>query len=217
MSTRSTSRRCQPDSSVALASAARSSGAVIDLSSPECLLVPSSPAPTALASATPTFRNRPGTARIFARVLMRPNSAARVYGPAILTIALVVYAAAYLRWPSLAGQVDLQVYRFGAAQVLAGHDLYATGLTGNPRTLLFDYSPFAALSFLPLALVTPLTAQILGLAANAVLVAYVVLRLLRGAGLTAATGLWGVGALLIGLVAWLEPVRLSLQLGQVNL
>ena len=148
---------------------------------------------------------------------MRPNSAARVYGPAVLTIALGIYAAAYLRWPSLAGQVDLQVYRFGAAQVLAGHDLYATGLTGNPRTLLFDYSPFAALSFLPLALVTPLTAQILGLAANAVLVAYVVLRLLRGAGLTAATGLWGVGALLIGLVAWLEPVRLSLQLGQVNL
>jgi alpha-1,2-mannosyltransferase len=148
---------------------------------------------------------------------MRPNSAARVYGPAVLTIALVVYAAAYLRWPSLAGQVDLQVYRFGAAQVLAGHDLYATGLTGNPRTLLFDYSPFAALFFLPLALVTPLTAQILGLAANAALVAYVVLRLLRAAGMTAATGPWGVGALLVGLVAWLEPVRLSLQLGQVNL
>jgi len=148
---------------------------------------------------------------------MRPNSAARAYGPAVLTIALVVYAAAYLRWPSLAGQVDLQVYRFGAAQVLAGHDLYATGLTGNPRTLLFDYSPFAALFFLPLALVTPLTAQILGLAVNAALVAYVVLRLLRGFGMTAATGLWAIGALLVGLVAWLEPVRLSLQLGQVNL
>jgi alpha-1,2-mannosyltransferase len=168
------------------------------------------------ASATPTFRNRPGTGRNFARVLTRPNSAARAYGPAVLTIALAVYVAAYLRWPSLAGQVDLQVYRFGAAQVLSGHDLYATGLTGNPRTLLFDYSPFAALFFLPLALVTPLTAQILGLALNVALVAYVVWRLLRGLGMTATTGLWPIAALLVGLVAWLEPVRLSLQLGQVN-
>lgn len=147
---------------------------------------------------------------------MRPNSAARAYGPAILTVALAVYAAAYLRWPNLAGQIDLQVYRFGAGQVLAGHDLYATGLTGNTRTLLFDYSPFAALFFLPLALVTPLTAEILGLAVNVGLVAYVVLRLLRGLGMTTATGLWSIGALLVGLVAWLEPVRLSLQLGQVN-
>jgi alpha-1,2-mannosyltransferase len=150
-------------------------------------------------------------------VLTRPNSAPRAYGPAVLTVALVVYAAAYLRWPNLAGQVDLLVYRFGAGQVLAGHDLYSTGLTGNPHTLLFDYSPFAALCFLPLALVTPLTAQILGLVANGALVAYVVLRLLRGLGLTAATGLWGLGALLVGLTAWLEPIRLSLQLGQVNL
>jgi alpha-1,2-mannosyltransferase len=150
-------------------------------------------------------------------VLTRPTSAARAYGPAILTVALVVYAAAYLRWPDLAAQVDLLVYRFGAGRVLAGQDLYSTGLTGNPRTLLFDYSPFAALCFAPLTLVTPLTVQILGLAANSALVAYAVLRMLRGLGMTAATGLWGLGAMLVGLVAWLEPVRLSLQLGQVNL
>lgn len=150
-------------------------------------------------------------------MLTRPNSAARAYGPAVLTVALVVYAAAYLRWPDLAGQVDLLVYRFGAGRVLAGQDLYSTGLTGNPHTLLFDYTPFAALCFLPLALITPLTAQILGLVANCGLVAFAVLRMLRGLGMTAATGLWGLGALLVGLVAWLEPVRLSVQLGQVNL
>ena len=150
-------------------------------------------------------------------MLTRPTSAARAYGPAILTVALVVYAAAYFRWPDLAGQVDLLVYRFGAGRVPAGQDLYSTGLTGNPHTLLFDYSPFAALCFLPLTLVTPLTVQILGLAANCGLVAYAVLRMLRGLGMTAATGLWGLGAMLVGLVAWLEPVRLSLQLGQVNL
>ena len=68
-----------------------------------------------------------------------------------------------------------------------------------------------------MTLVTPLTVQILGLAANCALVAYAVLRMLRGLGMTAATGLWSLGAMLVGLVAWLEPVRLSLQLGQVNL
>jgi alpha-1,2-mannosyltransferase len=148
---------------------------------------------------------------------MRSNSTVRANGPVVLSVALVVYAAAYLRWPDLAGQVDLLVYRFGADQVLAAHDLYSTGLTGNPHTLLFDYTPFAALCFLPFAFVTPLTAQILGLVANGALVAYAVLRMLRALGMTAATGLWGTWALLVGLVAWLEPIRLSLQLGQVNL
>jgi alpha-1,2-mannosyltransferase len=148
---------------------------------------------------------------------MRPNSAARAYGPVVLTVALVVYAAAYVRWPDLAGQVDLLVYRFGADRVLSGQDLYSTGLTGNPHTLLFDYTPFAALCFLPFALVTPLTAQILGLCVNATLVAFAVLRMLRALGMTAATGLLRVCGLLVGLVAWLEPIRLSLQLGQINL
>lgn len=131
-------------------------------------------------------------------------------------MALVVYAAVYVRWPDLFGQVDLLVYRFGGGRVLSGQDLYSIGLTGNPHTLLFDYTPFAALCFLPLTLVTPLTAQILGLVVNVVLVAYAVLRMLGRLGMTASTGLWSLFALLVGLIAWLEPVRLSLQLGQVN-
>jgi alpha-1,2-mannosyltransferase len=175
------------------------------------------PATDGVMSATPTFRNRSAAIRIFTRVATRPNSAARAYGPALLTVALVVYVAAYLSWPNLAGQVDLLVYRFGADRVLAGQDLYSSGLTGNPHTLLFDYTPFAALCFLPLALVTPLTAQILWLIGNCALVAYAVPRMLRGMGMTATTGLWSLGALLVGLVAWLEPIRLSLQLGQINL
>jgi alpha-1,2-mannosyltransferase len=34
---------------------------------------------------------------------------------------------------------------------------------------------------------------------------------------TAATALWSLGALLFGLLVWLEPFRLSLQLGQINI
>ena len=141
----------------------------------------------------------------------------RSYGPAVLMAALVGYAVTYVRWPNLAGQVDLLVYRFGAERVLAGQDLYSIGLTGNPRTLLFDYTPFAALCSLPLTLITPMTAQILGLAVNAGLVVFAVYRMLAMLGMKSSTGSWSLVALLTGLVVWLEPVRLSLQLGQVNL
>lgn len=141
----------------------------------------------------------------------------RSYGPAVLIAAVLGYVAMYLRWPNVAAQVDLQVYRFGAARVLAGQDLYSIGLTGNPHTLLFDYTPFAALCSLPLTLVTTTTAQLMGLAVNVVLVVLVVYRLLTRLGTTTATAVWGLAALLTGLILWLEPVRLSLQLGQVNL
>ena len=147
----------------------------------------------------------------------KANAWVRVYGPVVLLVALVGYAGMYLRWPSLAGQVDLLVYRFGAGRVLAGQDLYSVGLTGNPRTLLFDYTPFAALCSLPLTLVTSPAAQVIGLVANVTLLVYVVRRTLVRLGVTTSTGLWSLGALLVGLLCWLEPVRLSLQLGQVNL
>lgn len=148
---------------------------------------------------------------------IKANAWVRVYGPVILLVALVAYAGTYLRWPSLATQVDLLVYRFGAGRVLAGQDLYSIGLTGNPRTLLFDYTPFAALCSLPLTLVTSPAAQVIGLVVNAALLVYVVRRTLVWLGVTTSTGLWSLGALLTGLLCWLEPVRLSLQLGQVNL
>ncbi|MDP9167853.1 MAG: glycosyltransferase 87 family protein, partial [Actinomycetota bacterium] len=148
---------------------------------------------------------------------MKASTWARIYGPVVLLVALITYVAMYVRWPSLAGQVDLLVYRFGAARVLAGQDLYSVGLTGNPHTLLFDYPPFAALCSVPLALVPGPVAQVVGLVGNLALVIYVVRRCLVRLGMTTEAGLWGVGALVTGLVLWLEPVRLSLQLGQVNL
>jgi alpha-1,2-mannosyltransferase len=155
--------------------------------------------------------------RTFFVMSVKANAWVRIYGPVVLLVAVVAYVAMYVRWPSLVSQVDLQVYRFGAARVVAGRDLYSIGLTGNPRTLLFDYTPFAALCSWPLTFVTPLTAQILGLVVNVALVVYVVRRALLRLGTTTASGLWSLGALVTGLVCWLEPVRLSLQLGQVNL
>ena len=114
--------------------------------------------------------------------------------------ALLAYVVAYVRWPALASQVDLQVYRFGALRVVSGQDLYSIGLTGNTKTLLFDYTPFAALCSLPLTLLNTVTTQVLGLIGNLLLVGYVVHRCLRWLGMTAATGLWRLTALLMALI-----------------
>lgn len=138
-------------------------------------------------------------------------------GPAVLTAALLLYLVVYARWPSMLVQVDLQVYRFGALRVRDGLDLYSVGLTGNPKTLLFIYPPFAALGLLPLAYVSEPTVQVLWLVLMCGLITYAIRAMLTSMGLTAARGLWSLTALLVGLVVWLEPFRLSLQLGQINI
>jgi alpha-1,2-mannosyltransferase len=141
----------------------------------------------------------------------------RVLGPVVLLVALGLYFAAYLRWPSLASQVDLLVYQFGAARVWDDQDLYSVGMTGNSHTMLFDYPPFAGLCFLPLIGLSQPAILTLGFVVNIACVGYIVRRMLSAAGIRAATGLWGLTALLMAPIIWLEPVRLSLQLGQINL
>lgn len=135
----------------------------------------------------------------------------------MLAVAFLLYIAIYLHWPALATQVDLQVYRFAALRLWHGLDLYSVGLTGNSKELLFIYPPFAAVCFVPLALLTEPAVQMLWLSLACLLIGYSIRRILTAMGLTAATGLWSLGALLFGLVAWLEPFRLSLQLGQINI
>ncbi|HKV19375.1 MAG TPA: hypothetical protein VJR50_10105, partial [Mycobacterium sp.] len=128
----------------------------------------------------------------------------RVWGPAVLLIAAGLYVAAYLRWPSLASQVDLLVYRFGAQRVWDGQDLYSVGMTGNSSTMLFDYTPFAALCFLPLIGLSQPVLLALGLLVNISCVGYLIHRMLTAAGITAATHRWGLTALLMAPIIWLE-------------
>ncbi|CAN5134044.1 glycosyltransferase 87 family protein [soil metagenome] len=141
----------------------------------------------------------------------------RVLGSIVLLVAVALYVAAYLKWPSLASQVDLLCYRFGALRVWAGQDLYSVGMTGNSRTMLFDYTPFAALAFLPLSGLSQAATLTVGLLVNVLCVGYIVRRMLTVAGVTKTAGLWALTALLTGAALWLEPVRLSLQLGQINI
>lgn len=141
----------------------------------------------------------------------------RYVGPVALGLAFLLYIAVYLRWPSEALQIDLSVYRFGAERVLHGLDLYSVGYTGKPDELLFIYPPFAALVFIPLTFVGEHSMDILSLLAMCALLTYTVQRSLKCLGLNAARGLWGLTALLVAVCAWLEPIRLTAQLGQINL
>ncbi|MCX2949098.1 glycosyltransferase 87 family protein [Lentzea sp. NEAU-D7] len=100
------------------------------------------------------------------------------------------------------GVLDLRVYLAGGEAWLAGTDLYTAGFHG-PRGLPFTYPPFAAMVFgvlapLPLALTAVLfTAAGIGLC-------------------TAAVRRWA-GFGLVALCLLLEPLRITLDMGQVNL
>jgi len=137
-------------------------------------------------------------------------------GPAIAVIALVTYVAAYAHWPTLRMQVDLMVYRFAAERLLAGLDLYSTGLTGKPNELLFIYPPFAAICATPLSLLDSTTVQWLWLLAMLAALTYVVVRMLTSMGMRTGGAVVTLAALLIGVIAWLEPLRLTAELGQIN-
>ena len=138
-------------------------------------------------------------------------------GPLVLAISLTLHVISYSIWPIFALQIDTLVYRFGGLRVFDGLDLYSIGRNGGTVDLLFTYTPFAAVFFVPLAFLTDHGAQIFALIAFPLLVVYVTVRILRYLGVTGKTGLWGLVALLVGLELWLQPIRLSIQLGQINI
>ena len=88
---------------------------------------------------------------------VRPSRRAlclRFCGPAVLVLALGAYVAEFARWHGFLTQIDLMVHCYGGHRVLSGLDLYSRGIFNSPRILLFTYTPFAALCFTPLNLLT---------------------------------------------------------------
>lgn len=138
-------------------------------------------------------------------------------GPVVAVLSLLAYVAAYVHWPTLSMQVDLMVYRFAAERLMGGLDLYSVGLTGKPGELLFIYPPFAALCAVPLALLDSATVHVLWLLGTVALLTYVVVRMLKAMGMPTGGGLVSLTALMVGVIAWLEPLRLTAELGQINL
>src|SRR6516165_3246420 len=114
-------------------------------------------------------------------------------------------------------RIDLDVYRTGAKVLLHGGDLYGRlPRLGDGHQLPFTYPPFAALTFIPLALVGYAAADWL---LTAVTIACVAASLWCFA--AATTG--EAGARMRRLLPWalpaallLEPVRSTLTFGQIN-
>ena len=147
----------------------------------------------------------------------RPTRCLLYGGPVALMVALGLYVAEFVRWPAYITQIDLMVYRFGGHRVLQGLDLYSTGIFGSHQVLLFTYTPFAALCFTPLNMLSLPWLRALSLAAAIALLTYSVQRMLAVLDTPRRPQWWTLTALLVGLCLWLEPVRYSIQLGQINL
>ena len=114
-------------------------------------------------------------------------------------------------------RLDLDVYRTGARMLLHGGDLYGRlPRLGDGHELSFTYPPFAALSFIPLA--------ILGYSmANWLLTAVTIVSVAASLRCFAANAAAETGARMRRLLPWalpaallLEPVRSTLTYGQVN-
>lgn len=110
--------------------------------------------------------------------------------------------------------VDAGVYRAGGMTVLHGTPLYDGNLIDD---LPFTYPPFAALIFAPLGLMSMVTTKLLFWVGNLVLV-YIAVRLCwRHLGYANDAWLTVVSASLAVVFTWLEPVRMTIWFGQINL
>ncbi len=144
---------------------------------------------TTRASPTPTVRVPPGFARVAG--------------------GLVVVAALYLRWRSAGAWnfVDLEDFFYGGSSVMDGSDVYAA----RPGVLPFNYPPFAAVAFVPLALVGLPVAKVLFTAATLGAYAASLTAVRRSAEIS-----WGA-IVFVGLLGLsLEPVVRALVLGQIG-
>ncbi|AYF79655.1 DUF2029 domain-containing protein [Nocardia yunnanensis] len=114
----------------------------------------------------------------------------------------------------LAGGLDVHIYREGAWRLLHGHSLYDEETVGG---LLYTYTPFSAIVFLPGLAVPAVWITDAFLVVN-VLVLYACVLLsgrMLGYRLNAASA--SIAALLAITCLFLEPVRTTLFYGQINL
>ncbi len=131
---------------------------------------------------------------------------------AVLVLALIV--ARYVFWAGLHDEVDFGVYRAGGHAFAAGQDLYR--LRVPPIGLPFTYPPAAAVLFAPFSWLPIRSGQVLWMAASlAGLYAFVWLTLRRYAVGVARRSLL-VLMLVVGVVAWSDPLKVGLDLGQIN-
>ncbi len=110
--------------------------------------------------------------------------------------------------------VDFDVYRFGASNFLAGHDLY---LELRPFSqMFFTYPPVAAVLFAPTALGPFAVAGLIWVGLDAVFLAGSVWLVLGAVGVRDPRYRAGLAAAVVVLAVFTVPVELELALGQLN-
>ncbi|GAA4489354.1 glycosyltransferase 87 family protein [Rhodococcus olei] len=117
-------------------------------------------------------------------------------------------------WGFFRNGLDLLVYRSGGATVLTGAGLYDHALHGG---MWWTYPPFSAVLFAPLRVFSPEMTTLLGGLVNFAALYLVVVLCWRLLGYRTDRTLYLAGGLLTVIVSWLEPVRTTIWLGQVNL
>ncbi|GLY51474.1 glycosyltransferase 87 family protein [Lentzea sp. NBRC 102530] len=138
------------------------------------------------------------------------------FAPLVLLVSLAVYAAT-ANW----GMIDLKVYWTLAPNVLTD-ELYSIDMPFTPDfPLPFTYPPFAAAVFLPLSALPWIAARVVWQVLSLVCLWWLVRTALRA--LAAAQDqpydvTWRRRALLwTAVTLWFEPVRKTLDFGQINL
>lgn len=146
---------------------------------------------------------------------MRLNTLVVRCAPLLLPLALCAHLLAVVVWTrGLTALYDLGVYRAGGRALFDGRSLY----DGNVFWVLkFTYPPFAAVVFTPLALLTPDAAKLVFTGLNVAALGVAVWLSLRALGYRADRRLAMITVGLTGLLFWLEPVRSTIDIGQVNL
>ena len=150
--------------------------------------------------------------------------------PALLLLSLLGHFALLVFVPDTANMVDLVVYRDGSVEILTGHLWdYRFGTLTDDFPLPFTYPPFAALVMLPLSWIPLVVLKYLWHAGSLLALFFVVRRSMSlvadrratnaaGAEVVADPLRWQRRAMYwTAFAMWLEPVRTTLNYGQVNL
>ncbi|QBJ98600.1 DUF2029 domain-containing protein [Rhodococcus sp. ABRD24] len=146
----------------------------------------------------------------------------RVWDLAVLALwaavsAVLVSTTVRLWMPNIglfSGGADLDVYRDGARHVMEHLPLYTQPVIHG---LLYTYTPFSTLAFIPLGLLPIGTGRHVWMGINLVLLVVIVALCWRMLGYRITPYVVTLSALLAVACTFLEPVRTTLFYGQINL
>jgi alpha-1,2-mannosyltransferase len=146
---------------------------------------------------------------------LNPSGLVIMLAPFVLLFGLLAHLATVMIWmPGLTALLDLEVYRAGGSAVLSGAALYDGTIIDGLR---FTYPPFSAVMFTPLAVIPAGMLKLLFTAVNVAALGLSIWLCWRALHYRADSAAAMVSVLLTGLLFWLEPVRSTIGIGQINL